>query len=40
VDNSLLTLEHASDDELRAAGDLHRGVRKAALDERSGPAGP
>lgn len=40
ADNSLLTLEHASDDELRAAGDLHRGVRKAALDERSGPAGP
>jgi low affinity Fe/Cu permease len=39
ADNSLLALEHASDDELRATGDLHRGIRKAALDERSGPAG-
>jgi low affinity Fe/Cu permease len=40
ADNSPLTLEHASDDELRATGDLHRGVRQAALDERSGPTGP
>lgn len=39
ADNSLLTLEHASDDELRATGDLHRGIRQAALDEQPGPAG-
>jgi low affinity Fe/Cu permease len=35
ADNSLLTLEHASDDELRAVGDSHRESRKAALDKRS-----
>jgi low affinity Fe/Cu permease len=39
ADNSLLTLEHASDDELRATGNLHRGIRQAALDEQPGPAG-
>jgi len=37
TDNSLLTLEHASDDELRAAGHQHREIRQAALDNRSGP---
>ncbi len=31
ADNALLALEHASDDELRATGDLHRGIREAAL---------
>lgn len=36
ADNSLLTLEHASDDELRAAGDSHRETRRAALDDQSG----
>jgi low affinity Fe/Cu permease len=36
ADNSLLTLEHASDDELRAAGDSHRETRRAALNEQSG----
>jgi low affinity Fe/Cu permease len=35
ADNALLSLEHASDDELRASGDLHRGIRQAALDEQS-----
>jgi low affinity Fe/Cu permease len=39
ADNSLLALEHASDDELRAAGQSHREIRQAALDEQSGPAG-
>jgi low affinity Fe/Cu permease len=38
ADNALLTLEHASDDELREARDLHRGIRRAALDEQSGNA--
>jgi low affinity Fe/Cu permease len=36
ADNALLALEHASDDELRATGDLHRGIREAALGEQSG----
>ena len=39
ADNSLLTLEHASDDELRAAGHGHRKIRRAALDERSADDG-
>jgi low affinity Fe/Cu permease len=38
ADNSLLALEHASDDELRAAGQSHREIRQAALDEQSSPA--
>jgi low affinity Fe/Cu permease len=38
ADNSLLALEHASDDELRAAGDSHREIRQAAVDQQSGPA--
>jgi low affinity Fe/Cu permease len=37
TDTSLLALEHASDDELRAAGRQHREIRQAALDDRSGP---
>jgi low affinity Fe/Cu permease len=36
ADNALLALEHASDDELRATSDLHRGIREAALGEQSG----
>jgi low affinity Fe/Cu permease len=36
TDTSLLTIEHASDDELRAAGHQHREIRQAALDGRSG----
>ena len=40
ADNALLALEHASDDELRAAGESHREIRQAALDEQSGPASP
>jgi low affinity Fe/Cu permease len=40
ADNSLLMLEHASHDELRATGDAHRGIRQAALDKQSGPASP
>jgi low affinity Fe/Cu permease len=40
ADNSLLMLEHASDDELRATGDAHGGIRQAALDKPSGPASP
>jgi len=38
ADNSLLMLEHASHDELRATGDSHREIRQAALDEQSGAA--
>ena len=38
ADNSLLTLEHASDDQLRDAGHQHRRVRQAAVDEGSAPA--
>jgi low affinity Fe/Cu permease len=38
ADNALLALEHASDDELRAAGQSHREIRRVALDEQSGPA--
>jgi low affinity Fe/Cu permease len=37
ADNSLLTLEHASDEELQDAGHQHRQVRQAALDDRSAP---
>jgi len=33
ADNALLTLEHASDDELRGAGRQHRQVRRASLDD-------
>jgi low affinity Fe/Cu permease len=33
ADNALLSLEHASDDELRASGHQHREIRQAALDE-------
>jgi low affinity Fe/Cu permease len=40
ADNALLMLEHASDDEMRAARDSHRGIRQAALDEQSGAADP
>jgi low affinity Fe/Cu permease len=40
ADNSLLAMEHASDDELRAAGQSHREIRQVALDEQSGPASP
>jgi low affinity Fe/Cu permease len=41
ADNSLLTLEHASDEQLRDAGHQHRQVRQAALDDDSAPgAGP
>ena len=35
ADNSLLTLEHASDDELHAAARQHRSMRQAALDDES-----
>jgi low affinity Fe/Cu permease len=34
TDNSLLTLEHASDEELRATGHQHRQIRQEALDRR------
>src|SRR6266487_5672190 len=41
ADNSLLTLEHASDEQLRDAGHQHRSIRQAALDDDSAPgAGP
>jgi low affinity Fe/Cu permease len=36
ADNALLTLEHASDDELRAARDTHREIRKAAIEGQPG----
>jgi low affinity Fe/Cu permease len=38
TDNALVTLEHASDDELHSVGHQHRAIRQAALEERS--AGP
>ena len=38
ADNSLLTLEHASDEQLRHAGHQHREVRQAALDDRPAPS--
>jgi low affinity Fe/Cu permease len=38
ADKSLLAMEHASDDELRAAGQSHREIRQTALDEQSGPS--
>jgi low affinity Fe/Cu permease len=38
ADNALLMLEHASDDALRAAHDSHRGIRQAAIEERTGDA--
>jgi low affinity Fe/Cu permease len=37
ADNSLLRLEHASDERLRHAGRQHRQIRQAALDEGPGP---
>jgi low affinity Fe/Cu permease len=37
TDNSLLTLEHASDDELHAIGHQHRSVRQATLEDEDGP---
>lgn len=40
ADNSLLMLEHASDDELRSTGDSHLEIRQAALDEQSGAVNP
>jgi low affinity Fe/Cu permease len=33
ADNALLSLEHASDDELRSSGNQHREIRQAALQE-------
>ena len=33
TDNALVTLEHASDDELHAVGHQHRSIRQAALDD-------
>ena len=33
TDNALVTLEHASDDELHAVGHHHRSVRQATLDD-------
>lgn len=35
ADNALLTLEHASDDELHAAARQHRSIRQAALEDGS-----
>ncbi len=37
TDNTLLTLEHASDEELLATGRQHRQIRQAALDENHAP---
>jgi low affinity Fe/Cu permease len=38
ADNALMAMEHASDDELHAAGVSHREIRQVALDEQSGSA--
>ena len=40
ADNALMALEHASDEEMRVAGESHREIRQVALDEQSGPASP
>ena len=40
ADNSLMTLEHASDDELRATGDVHHEIRQASLAEQDGKGNP
>ncbi len=37
TDNALLTLEHASDEELHAAGHQHLSIRQAALDDEATP---
>ncbi len=37
TDNALLTLEHASDDELHAAGHQHLSIRQAALGDEATP---
>jgi len=37
TDNALLTLEHASDDELHAAGHQHLSIRQAAMDDEATP---
>ena len=38
--NTLLSLEHASDGELRASGNAHREIRQAALDQQPGQNRP
>jgi low affinity Fe/Cu permease len=40
ADNALLTLEHASDRELRAKGDSHQAIRRAAISEHDEEGGP
>jgi low affinity Fe/Cu permease len=40
ADNALMTLEHASDDELRATGDAHHEIRQASLDEQDSEGSP
>jgi hypothetical protein len=40
ADNALLMLEHASDDELRAARGSHCGIRQTAFKQQSGVAEP
>ena len=37
TDNALVTLEHASDDELHFVGHQHRSIRQAALDDKATP---
>ena len=37
TDNALLTLEHASDDELHAAGRQHQSIRRATLGDEAAP---
>jgi low affinity Fe/Cu permease len=38
TDNALVTLEHASDDELHSVGHQHRSIRQAALDDEATPS--
>jgi low affinity Fe/Cu permease len=40
ADDAMLSLEHASDHELRATGDTHRAIREAALDETPADSAP
>jgi low affinity Fe/Cu permease len=38
TDNALVTLEHASDDELHSVGHQHRSIRQAAIDDEATPS--
>jgi low affinity Fe/Cu permease len=39
ADNALITLEHASEGELRATGDSHQAIRRAAISDDTAQVG-